>query len=146
MRPDNALATDPAAGLICTRSGRSDSMVGASSAGGLLAIAVTCSPPGKLDPAEIAVDRADPAAEAVVLADELRDETVGRPFIDDIRRGELLDDAVAEYRNPVRHGQRLCLVVSDVDEGDPHPIVDALDLVLHLFAQLLVESAERLVH
>src|SRR5262245_18692791 len=56
---------------------------------------------GKLDPAEVTVDRTDPAAQAIVLADELGDETVGWPFIDGIRRGELLDDPVAEQGDAV---------------------------------------------
>jgi hypothetical protein len=39
----------------------------------------------------------------------------------------------------------LLLVVGQVEEGDPHLALDALQLRLHLLAQLLVERAERLV-
>ena len=63
-----------------------------------------------------------------------------------VGRRELLDRAVVEHRDAVRHGQRLGLVVGDVDDGDAEPLVDVLDLELHLLAQLLVERAERLVH
>ena len=54
--------------------------------------------------------------------------------------------AVVEHRDPVRHGQRLGLVVRDIDDGHAEPLVDVLDLELHLLAQLLVERAQRLVH
>ena len=36
--------------------------------------------------------------------------------------------------------------MGDVDHGDAEALVEVLDLVLHLLAQLLVERAERLVH
>ena len=45
----------------------------------------------------------------------------------------------------VAHRQRLLLVVGDVDEGDADLALDALELDLHLLAQLEVERAERLV-
>ena len=48
------------------------------------------------------------------------------------------DDAVA-------HGQRLLLIVGDVDEGDAGALLNALELDLHILAQLEVERAERLV-
>ena len=80
------------------------------------------------------------------FADELGNEAVGRPFINGVGGGELLNHPVAEDGNAVRHGQGLGLVMCDVDEGHPDPVVDAFDLILHLLPQLLVESAERLVH
>ena len=33
-----------------------------------------------------------------------------------------------------------------IDHGHAEPLVDVLDLVLHLLAQLLVEGTQRLVH
>ncbi|MNG93382.1 hypothetical protein D3C79_523480 [compost metagenome] len=51
-----------------------------------------------------------------------------------------------EHRHPVRHGQRLALVMGHVDHGDAQALVDVLDLHLHMFTQLLVERAERFVH
>ena len=53
--------------------------------------------------------------------------------------------AVSEHRDAVRHGHRLGLVVRHVDHGDAELAMDALDLELHLLAQVLVERAERLV-
>ena len=82
----------------------------------------------------------------VVLADELGDEAVDRTLVELIWRGELLHDAVVEHRDPVRHRQRLALVVGDVDDRDPEVFVQVLDLELHVLAQLLVERAERLIH
>ena len=68
------------------------------------------------------------------------------PFVEVLGRGELLDAAVVEDRDPVGHGQRLGLVVGHVDHGDAEALVQVLDLELHVLAQLLVEGAERLVH
>ena len=44
-----------------------------------------------------------------------------------------------------RHGQRFFLVVGDIDEGDARALLDALELDLHVLAQLEVQGAERLV-
>ena len=59
--------------------------------------------------------------------------------------GDLLDPAVVHDRDPVRHRQRLLLVVGDVDEGDPDLALDLLQLDLQALAELQVERAERLV-
>ena len=60
-------------------------------------------------------------------------------------RAHLLDAPRAEHGQAVAHRQRLLLVVRDVDEGDADLALDALELDLHLLAQLEVERAERLV-
>ena len=60
-------------------------------------------------------------------------------------RADLLDPAVVEDGDPVAHRQRLVLVVGHEDEGDADVALQALELDLHLFAQLEVERAERLV-
>ncbi len=66
-------------------------------------------------------------------------------MIDVERRADLLDLAVAEHRDPIRHGHRFGLIVGDVDHGNAHLAVDALDLDLHLLAQVLVERPQWLV-
>ena len=48
-------------------------------------------------------------------------------------------------RDPVRHRERLVLVVGHDHEGDPDLVLQADELELHLLAQLLVERRERLV-
>ena len=53
---------------------------------------------------------------------------------------------MVQDRDAVRHGERFGLVVGHVDHGDAQTLVEVLDLVLHLLAQLLVQRAERLVH
>ncbi|MCY1529430.1 hypothetical protein D9M68_645740 [compost metagenome] len=58
----------------------------------------------------------------------------------------LLDDAVVEHGDTVGHGQGFGLVVGDVDHRETELVVQALDLELHLLAQLLVEGAEWFVH
>ena len=62
-----------------------------------------------------------------------------------LRRPDLLDAAVVEDRDPVRHRQRLALVVRDEHEGYAERVLQALQLALHRLPQLEVERAERLV-
>ena len=76
----------------------------------------------------------------------VRDERIGRRLVELVRRRDLLQRAVVEHADAVGHGQRLALVVRDVDDVDAEPRVQVLDLELHVLAQLLVERAERLVH
>ena len=64
----------------------------------------------------------------------------------DLGRGsELLDPAGVEDRQAIAHGERLLLVVRDVDERDPDLLLDRLELDLHLLAELEVQGSERLV-
>ncbi len=51
-----------------------------------------------------------------------------------------------EHRHPVGHGQRLALVVGDVDHGDTEALVQMLDFHLHVLAKLLVQRSQGLVH
>ena len=70
----------------------------------------------------------------------------GRGSLVDLRGGaHLLDAAPVEDGDPVAHGERLVLVVGDVDERDAQLRLDGLELQLHLLAQLEVERAEWLV-
>ena len=57
----------------------------------------------------------------------------------------MFDTSLRHHREAVAHHERLLLVVSDVDEGDPDLALDPDELELHLLAQLEVEGAERLV-
>ena len=66
-------------------------------------------------------------------------------LVDLLGRPALLDLAAFHHGDAVGHGERLFLVVRDVQEGDAHLALDALQLDLHLLAQLEVERAQRLV-
>ena len=79
-----------------------------------------------------------------------RAEEVGhvgvRGLLVDLARGaDLHDPARVHHRQPVGHGQRLLLVVGDVEEGDADAFLQRLQLDLERAAQLGVERAERLV-
>ena len=87
----------------------------------------------------------DVAVDEVHVADEVGHEGRQRPVVDRARLVELLDQPVRHDRHPVRHRERLLLVVGHVDERDPDLKLDALELDLHLLAELQVERAERLV-
>ena len=87
----------------------------------------------------------DGALQQVRGAEEARDEARPRALVQLVGRPELLDAAAVHHRDDVRHRHRLLLVVRDMDERDPHVVLDALELELHLLAELQVERAERLV-
>ncbi len=92
--------------------------------------------------------RASPASgalEEVRDAHEVRHESGGGLFVDLGGRPHLLHAAAPEDGEPVAHGERLLLVVGDVDEGDAQRLLERLQLDLHLLAQLQVERSEGLV-
>ena len=99
------------------------------------------------DPDLLGPDReaAPVALEHVRDADEAGDELGRRALVDLGGRADLLDLALVEHGEAVAHRQRLLLVVRHVDERDADLALDALELDLHLLAQLEVERAERLV-
>ena len=72
-------------------------------------------------------------------------KAVRRSGIERAWRVELLDAPRVEHRDAVRHRKRLALVVRDEHERDAEPLLQSLELGLHLLAQLEVERAERLV-
>ena len=61
------------------------------------------------------------------------------------RVADLHDLAAVHDHDPVGHGQGFFLVVRHVDEGGADPVVNVLQLLLHIDAQLAVERAQRLV-
>ena len=86
-----------------------------------------------------------PAGDERRFADELRDEPAGRALVDLLRRADLQQAAPVEDRQPVGDGQRLLLVVGDVDRGQAGLFADAADFRAHLQAQLGVEIGQRFV-
>ena len=93
----------------------------------------------------LAVDLLHLGIEEVHIADEAGDETAARVFVEPPRAVELGQAAAVEQGDAVGHDQGLFLVVGDDDEGDADLVLQALQLELHLFPELLVEGAERLV-
>ena len=81
----------------------------------------------------------DLPVEDVVGADELGDEAGARGAIDRGRRVDLLEAAFIHHHDAVGHGQRLALVVGDVDEGDAELLLQRFELALHVDAQPRVE-------
>ena len=85
------------------------------------------------------------AGDEIRLADEIGDEAAARIVVDILRPADLQDMAVAHDRDAVRHRERLLLVMGDQHEGDARLLLEALQLALHLLAQLQVERRKRLV-
>jgi hypothetical protein len=79
------------------------------------------------------------------MAHEVGDDAVGRAAIDLSRRAELLQPPRMDHRDLVGQGERLGLVVGDIDEGDAGAPLQLLQLGAHALAQLRIEVAERLV-
>ncbi len=78
-------------------------------------------------------------------ADEAQREGRRRLGIDRGRRIQLLDPAAMHHCDPVRHRQRLVLVMRDEDRGGADLAQQALEVDLHGLAQLAVERREGLV-
>src|SRR5262249_61038095 len=87
----------------------------------------------------------DAAVEKIAVPEDLADKPGEGMMIDLERRRDLLEPAAIEHRHAVGHGHRFRLVVGHVDHGDADVAMNALELDLHLLAQILVERAERLV-
>ena len=90
-------------------------------------------------------DRDDVREIDVRDADEVGHEGRLGVLVDVDRTADLLAEALAHDDEPVAHGERLFLVVGDVDEGDADVALQLLELQLHGLAQLGVEGAEGLV-
>ena len=91
------------------------------------------------------VARHDLHGHDVRVAHEARGERRGGRVVDVLGRAELLHAALVEDRDAVREGERLALVVRDVDERRARLAVHAPQLDLHLQADLEVERRQRLV-
>jgi hypothetical protein len=78
-------------------------------------------------------------------ADEIGDEAGPRALVDFLRRADLHHLAVAEDGDAVGHRQSLALIMGDENEGDAERLLQRLEFLLHLLAQLEVERAQRLV-
>ena len=83
--------------------------------------------------------------EQVGDAEEVRDELGQRLLVDLLGRTELHDAAAVHHGEPVRHLERLLLVVRDEHEGDADLALQRGQLGAQRVAQLGVEGAERLV-
>ena len=68
------------------------------------------------------------------------------PRVDVVRGSDLLEDAVAQDRDPVAHRHRLDLVVGHIDGRRADLALEPPDLAARLGAELRVEVRERLVH
>jgi hypothetical protein len=86
------------------------------------------------------------ALDPVVAAHEVGDEQGARLAVELLRRSLLLDHAVVEQQDPVRHCHRLVLVVRDDERGQAHLQDQLAQPRARLLAQLGVEVGERLVH
>ncbi len=103
------------------------------------------SKPFDLDCRHVALDRDDLAGDEVRLTDEVGDEAVGRAVVKLARTALLRDGGIAHHDDLVRHGQRLLLIVGDVDDGQAEVLLDGADVLAHLSTQLGVEVRERFV-
>ena len=92
------------------------------------------------------VDGFDRAVDEVGLAQEAGDEPALRTVVDVLGSAHLLHPAAVHDGDPVGHVHGLFLVMGHVDHRHAEPLLDLLDLHLHLVAQVLVERAEGLVH
>ena len=86
------------------------------------------------------------AGQRVDIADEVGHELGGGVIVHLVGRADLLDIALVEHGDSVGEGQRLLLIVGDVDGGDAELPLHLFQLVAQLYAQLGVQIGKRLVH
>ena len=85
------------------------------------------------------------AFDEVGSSDELRDLARNGSVVNLSRRADLGDASVEHHHNPVRHDDRLGLVVGHVDGRDSHAPLQSANEVPHVAAQPRVEVRQRLV-
>ena len=100
----------------------------------------------EFDLAVIPLDAAYKPHQSVIFADKLCDKCIFRPFIQVAGRCQLLDDAIIEDGDTVRHSQRLGLVVGYVDDCYTEAFMNMFNFVLHLLTQLFVKRTQWFVH
>ena len=88
----------------------------------------------------------DAALELVVFAYEIGHKGPLRLFVEGLRRRDLLHSPIVHHRHPVRQRQGLALVVGDIHHGGLKALLQAADLVLHLFPQAPVQGPQGFVH
>ena len=98
------------------------------------------------DQAATVADAFGNSVQRIVFTDETRDERGRRLVVQSVRRSDLNNGPMIEYRHAIGHCQRFALVVGHIDDGDAEHLVDLLQLDLHVLAQLLVERAKRFIH
>ena len=74
-------------------------------------------PAAGVHPAEVTVGGDNVSIQKIVVSDELGDELAFRLFVEDFWRGDLLDAALLEDGDAIRHGHRLLLIMGHVDDG-----------------------------
>src|ERR1039458_9506235 len=82
------------------------------------------------------------AFENIDRADEIRDEFRGGKFIDFQRRSGLDNFAVIHDADAARQSHRLFLIVRDDQEGHAELVLEAYQLELRVFAQVLIERPQ----
>ena len=76
---------------------------------------------------------------------KLQTNSVADCVVDVLRGADLFHHALVEDRHPVAHGQRLVLVVGDVDRGDAELALQVLELLPQLVPELGVQVGQRFV-
>ena len=130
---------------VCACSGRTTTVTRPSGLVPAGKVALISAPEERTTVADSPYHRLHVAGEKIRLADEVGDETLGRPVVDFPGRADLQDFAARHHGDAIRHRQRLFLVMGDEDEGDAGLALQPLQLDLHFLAQLVVERRQRFV-
>ncbi|MOA13244.1 hypothetical protein D3C78_1332850 [compost metagenome] len=86
------------------------------------------------------------AANKVGFGYELSYELRLRLQINVLRCAYLLNLSILHDDNPVRHGQGLALVMSDIHDGRARLPVNRLDFAAHIHTQNRIQAAQGLIH
>src|SRR5690606_18828247 len=85
-------------------------------------------------------------AQYIVFTDKRGHVSVFRMLVQRNRIADLGNITLMKHGYPVGHGQGFALIVGHVHHRDAESSMQLFDFVLHVLAQVLVESAERFVH
>ena len=85
------------------------------------------------------------AVDDVRFADEIGNEGVDRLVVDIGGRADLLNVTVLHDHHGIRHRECLLLIVGNVDKGDAGLMLNILQFVLHILAELEIKCREGLV-
>ena len=85
------------------------------------------------------------AVQDVTLTDEIRHKRIFWLIIHILRGANLLNFAIIHHHDGVGHGQRLFLVVGNVNETDPQTLLNIFEFGLHIFAQFQIQRRQRFI-
>ncbi len=81
----------------------------------------------------------------IAFTDEIRDKGIFRFIINVYGRADLKNVPPVHDDDRIAHGQGFLLIVGHINKGNADLLLNLLELYLHFFSQLEIQSAQRFV-